>query len=187
MLISCDAQKHVCCPVLENSTGSNTIEIAISQPSYVVKGCNRWRTVYTKRSGSDHMWCLVPLVRTKCKEAWQGSIWNPSADVRHVAVMVDDLISLQTGSERPLPPWQNRQSRWESPPYGWGVKINADAAFKLSPATGASGVLARDSIWWKAAIALRQNTISVHGRCIDRGVLSGKGWPYSGSAGRFHH
>lgn len=42
-----------------------------------------------------------------------------------------------------MPERQVRRCKWEAPPQGW-VKVNSDAAFHTSSASGASGVIIRD-------------------------------------------
>lgn len=70
--------------------------------------------------------------------------WNPQAAVRHVAAMVEDFMCLQMSKPGgPLPERQVRRCKWEAPPQGW-VKVNSDAAFHTSSASGASGVIIRD-------------------------------------------
>lgn len=69
--------------------------------------------------------------------------WNPTAAVQHVASMVEDLVVLQTENAVSLAK-QSRRVSWERPPHGW-CKVNTDAAFHASSATGASGVVIRDA------------------------------------------
>ena len=67
--------------------------------------------------------------------------WNPGAAVRHISKMLEDLVCSSTTQEvRPDP----LRRRWRGPLEDW-VKVNTDASFSALSASGASGVVLRNS------------------------------------------
>jgi len=66
--------------------------------------------------------------------------WSPGAAVRHVASMVEDLLCLEVPAVKPT----RVPGRWAKPQENW-IKVNTDSAFHVSSATGAGGVVIRDS------------------------------------------
>ncbi|RLN12708.1 hypothetical protein C2845_PM09G19940 [Panicum miliaceum] len=67
--------------------------------------------------------------------------WIPGVVVRHIAKMLDDLVCLSTTQEVRTP---QPCSRWRRPPEDW-LKVNTDASFSAATASGASGVVLRNS------------------------------------------
>jgi hypothetical protein len=67
--------------------------------------------------------------------------WNPGAAVRHVSAMLENLVCSTTTQEVRLP---SPRSRWRPPPEDW-LKVTTDASYSVATASGARGVVLRNS------------------------------------------
>jgi hypothetical protein len=66
--------------------------------------------------------------------------WSPTAAARHVASMIEDLLSLSCGTGGNQ---QRSKGVWKKPEAGW-KKVNTDASFLLSSSSGSCGAVIRD-------------------------------------------
>ena len=67
-------------------------------------------------------------------------VWNPRVALKHVATMVEELMCLNMGGLKQPP---REKQKWQKPVFGWR-KVNTDASFQASSASGAGGAVVRD-------------------------------------------